>query len=248
MRISLMNRKRCWITTLFVFVVSIGFSQIQPFDSAKRFSFGFSFSPDYTYRTLKSDIDDMGFIDLRNETESARFGFTTGLTVKYRLSERLVLESGLQYADRGDKMELGKTYYFGEDGAEPIVSDNSKVVNHYYFLGIPLKANLFLVNKRTKVFLSTGISTDFFSGSKTKQTYTVDGIDEVTSYSEEGVDFNTVNFVGLAGLGIDYRINEKLEIRFEPIVRYSFSSLTTYSDVKTYLYSAGINLAVYFQK
>lgn len=215
----------------------------------KRFSFGLSFSPDYTYRTLKSNVDDVGFIDIRNEMESARFGFTTGLSVKYQLSKRWVLESGLQYADRGDKMETDDAdYVFPDNGEDPFVPDKTKTVNHYYFLGIPLKANFYLLNKRTKVFLSTGISTDFFSGSKTKQIYTIDGKDEVSSYSEEGVDFTSVNFVGLAGLGIDYRINEKLELRVEPIVRYSFSSLTTYSDLETYLYSAGINFAIYFQK
>ncbi len=244
-----MDTRRYFLTIAFLCLVSIGFSQTQRFNSAKRFSFGFSFSPDYTFRTLKSDVDDIGFIDMRNEMESARFGFTTGLTVKYRLSERWILESGLQYADRGDKMETEDAdYVFPENGDDPFVPDKTKTINHYYFLGIPLKANFYVVNKRTKVFLSAGISTDFFSGSKTKQIYTYNGKDEVSTFSEEGVDFNTVNFVGLAGLGVDYRINEKLELRFEPIVRYSFSSLTTYSDLKTYLYSAGINFAIYFQK
>jgi len=70
------------ITKLFFTVVLIsisfsGFTQSYKYLSKKRFSVGVSFSPDYTYRTLKSNVDNNGFIDMRNETETARFGFTT---------------------------------------------------------------------------------------------------------------------------------------------------------------------------
>lgn len=237
------------LISLFLFLSNLGFSQSYQSDFSKRFSFGVSFSPDYTYRTLKSNVDELDFIDIRNESESARFGFTTGLSVKYLLSERWVLESGLQYADRGDKMETEDTgYVFPEDGSDPVIPDKTESINHYYFLGVPLKVNFYLLNKRCNVFLSGGVSTDFFSGSNTKQIHTIDGEKQISSYSEEGVDFNTINFVGLAGFGIDYRINEKLELRFEPMLRYSFSSLTSYSDLHTYLYSYGLNFAIYFQK
>lgn len=237
------------LASLFLFVSIIGFSQSYKSDLAKRFSFGISFSPDYTYRALKSDVDEFGFIDMRNERESARFGYTTGLCIRYSLSERWGLESGLLYADRGDKMETTDTdYVFPEDGSDPVIPDKTKTISHYYFLGVPLKANFYVLNKRTKVFLSAGVSTDFFSGSKTKRINTFNGKEEQSSYSEEGVDFSTVNFVGLAGLGVDFQVNEKVDLRFEPIFRYSFSSLTTYTDLQTHLYSIGINFAVYFQK
>lgn len=237
---------------IIIFLIAMSVSAVAQNNSTnqqKSFVFGFSFSPDYTYRTLKTDIDDMGFIDMRDELESARFGFTTGLSVKYILNHRWVLESGLQYADRGDKIETEDTdYIFPEDGSDPFVPEKSKSINHYYYLGVPLKANFYLVNKNVKVFLSAGLSFDFFSGSKVKQVYTYEGETIKSSYSEENVDFNGINYVGLAGFGVEYAINNKLELRLEPIVRYSFSSLTTYTDIKTYLYSAGINFAVYFRK
>ncbi len=242
----IMSAPKLFFTVLFICVALGGFSQTYRSDFSKRFSFGLSFSPDYTYRMLSADVDDGGLIDMRNETESARFGYTTGLTVKYLLSERWVLESGLQYADRGDKMESDEPGYIFPDDSDPFIPDESKSLYHYNFLGIPLKANFYLLNGRTKLFLSAGVSADFFSGSKTKQIHTYDGREIVNSFSEEGVDFNSMNVMGLAGFGVDYELNRKLELRFEPIVRYSFSSLTTYTDLHTYLYAVGVNFAVYF--
>ena len=218
-------------------------------NSKNRFSFGFNFSPDYTYRTLRSEVDGGDeFIKMRNDMEAARFGFTTGLVVKYQLNKFLAFESGLQYADRGDKTESDDPGYVFPDEGDPFIPDESKTVYHYYFLGVPLKANFYVLNKRTKVFLSAGVSADFFSGSKTKQIYYYNGEKEANSFSEENVDFNNINLMGLAGLGLEYKLNKKLELRLEPIARYSFSSLTTYSDIKTHLYSIGANFTVFIHK
>lgn len=231
-----------------ILLISLGKAQAERYNSKKKFSFGFSFSPDYTYRTLKSNIDEIDFIDMRNETESARFGFTGGLTIKYQISKRLALETGLLYADRGDKMETDDADYVFPDEGDPYIPDKIKTVYHYYFLGVPIKGNIYLLDKRTRVFLSGGVSFDFFSGSKTKQIAYYNGKKDVKSFSEEGVDFNNINLMGLAGFGIEYRLSKNYELRFEPIVRYSFSSLTSYSDIQTHLYSVGANIVIYFQK
>ena len=61
---------RIVIIVLLVFSCHYSWSQMNSERQKKRLSFGFSFSPDYTYRNLKSDVDDMGFIDMRNEMES----------------------------------------------------------------------------------------------------------------------------------------------------------------------------------
>lgn len=92
------------LTTLtFVFLSIVAIGQPKEIDSTKRFSIGINFSPDYSYRKLYLANDEYGFVKHRNEKESPRFGFTTGLTVCYRLNSRFALESGLQFSDKGDK-------------------------------------------------------------------------------------------------------------------------------------------------
>ena len=67
---------------------------------------GFSFSPDYNYRTLKQNGGSPSaglVIKSRNDIEIAKFGYTTGLNVCINLSNTLWLETGIQYSNKGYK-------------------------------------------------------------------------------------------------------------------------------------------------
>src|SRR5687767_6629727 len=91
-------RKILW---LFGFTISsVAFGQSS--DSPSKLSFGFSVSPDYSFRVpfdYGNEIQDLvndGF----HEIEIPQPGLTTGLNVVYGLTPRVELQTGLFYSYR----------------------------------------------------------------------------------------------------------------------------------------------------
>lgn len=216
----------------------------------RKFSIGINFSPDYSYRRLYLEDDEFGFVEHRNETESPRFGFTTGLTASYHLNSRFALESGLQFSDKGDKYEASKEDFYYGDGFyiedDPAIPDNWKTISHYYYLGIPLKLNYYVLQKGVKLFFSAGFSTDFYVGNQLKTTWEFSDRTERDTNKMETEDFNKVNITGLAGFGIEADISKRVRFRFEPIFRYSFTPIID-ATMKGYLYSIGANVALFYR-
>ncbi len=213
----------------------------------KKFSFGLNFSPDNTYRRLHSDYDN--FVEFGNKTESARFGFTTGMVSCYQLSFRFALESGLQFSDKGFKYEATKQDFYYGDGIyveeDPAMPDKWKTIYHHYYLGIPLKLNYYVLQKGVKLFLSAGFSTDFYVGNQSKTTWEFSDRTETETYQMKDKGFNMVNFTGLAGFGIETDISKRVHFRFEPIFRYSFTPVAD-GLMKDYLYSVGANFTLFY--
>ena len=72
------------------------------------------------------------------------------------------------------------------------------------------------------------------------------GITKVTTskHVEKGISKVNISFIG--GFGLDYDLLEKFQIRFEPIFRHSIISITD-NDLKDYLWSAGLNVGLYYK-
>lgn len=231
---------------LFVIFYLPGFAQIENRNSNRKFSIGINFSPDYTYRRLYSSSDDYGMIPMQNDIEFARFGFTTGLVSCYQLNNRFALESGIQFADKGEKYEMSNGWVT-PDGTppenDPFIPETFRTKYHYYYLGIPVKFNYYVLQKGFKLFISAGASTDFYVAGKEKSVYEFKDKTEKRTVTI-GEDFNKVNFTGLAGFGVDTNISNRLQFRFEPILRYSFTPLVD-AFIKDYLFSIGANFSIF---
>ena len=224
-------------------------AQNQKDRSDNKFSFGLSFSPDYTYRHLSMKNDEYNFVDLRNETDDPRFGFTTGLVTKYKLRERLALESGIQFSDRGERIQKDYNDWTTPDenviiDPDPGFPDKFKSSYHYYYLGVPVKLNYYFMNGKTKMYASAGVAADYFVVGKNKVVIEFDNntIKETNNIDE---NFNKVNIIGLVGVGIETNVSQRLTFRVEPTFRYSFTPVVD-GDLKGYYYSAGINLVVLY--
>lgn len=246
-------------TSILIFWGFISLAQNEENSKQSRFSFGVSFSPDYTYRNFRTGDEKLdNIVGDMDDIESPRFGFTTGLACKYQFSRRFALESGILFSDKGDKVEMSNEYWISPDdlidpgftGPDPAIPNELKMKYHHYYIGIPLKVNYFLVDKKLKVFLSGGFSTDFYINTTVKSVYTLEGEEHKDTSHPEDDDFKKVNFVGLAGVGIEYPISSNFSLRFEPIYRYSFTQMVEEGaiDLDTHLYSIGVNFAIYFQK
>ena len=89
--------------TLLTLIAFNAFSQTPEIKSPGKIALGFTFSPDYSYRALNSDPDIKWVADSRDDREIPKFGFTTGARVLFTLGNKVSLESGLLFADKGEK-------------------------------------------------------------------------------------------------------------------------------------------------
>jgi len=215
----------------------------------KKFYFGLTFSPDYCYRTLKSDNSksSMFITDYRDTTEIPKIGFTTGLNLIMEISKRIAIETGLLFSDKGEKTKAISKKWISNSG-QSLTSLPSKVTANfkYYYLDIPIKVNYYLKTEKLKLYVTAGISPNIFLVERSILIYEYnDGrISRNTTFGNNG--FSRVNLAFIAGLGCSYDVTQKIFLKIEPTFRHSITSINN-TPIKGYLYSAGLNTGLYFK-
>lgn len=199
---------------------------------------------------MYSDVDEYGFVEILNKFESPRFGFTSGIVSRYQFSSRFALESGLQFSDKGykygfSKYDLEFNNGFPEED-DPAMPEKITISNHYYYLGIPVRLNYYVLLNEVKLFISAGVSNDFFVKGKSKTKFEFPERNEIHTNQMGNEDFNKVKFTGLIGFGAEKEISNRLQFCFEPIFRYSFAPVID-ASMKGYLYSFGANFIILYQ-
>ena len=221
------------------------FGQSADSSQIKRFAFGLNYSPDYSYRILVPEPQVKLIADLRDSTETPKYGFTTGLNLLFRINKRFTLETGFQYSNKGE-MNDGNIVLIDDIDATkpPLNAPRITAIYSYNYLDIPFKANYYLINKKFKLFLSGGISNNLFISSENKFLFKYpDG--NTTTTTGEGPKLLPINFTLLAGFGLEHQLNKRFSLRLEPIYRRSITSIND-APIRGYLYSAGMNFGFYF--
>ncbi len=228
------------ITFAFFILLSTNAQDIQ-LENNKKLALGLVFSPNYSFRTLSTtDEAFQDFTSYRDETETSKIGYTSGLSFLISASKRITIETGILYSNKGEKTtNLGLIF----QGPEPLAPISVKRVYNYYYAEIPAKINYKLTTGKASLFVSVGGSTNIFLQQTTKSiiTYTDGSTQKNTS---EGNDLSRIQFSGLASLGIDYAFNDGLKMRIEPIYRRALIPIID-APIKQYTYSIGCNFGVY---
>lgn len=210
-----------------------------------RLSVGINFSPDYSFRTLKND-DGSSSADLviknRNDVETAKFGFTTGLNARIDFSKQFGFETGIQYSGKGYKTKNQDLLYLPPN---PFLPVKARTVYSYHYIGIPLKARFTLGEGKARFISGIGFMTNFLLKARQATTFEyADGRKDKRSQASTS-DFKAVDISSMLSLGIDYKINEKLNLVAEPVFRYGVLK-TADNPVKEYLWNAGLNIVLYY--
>jgi opacity protein-like surface antigen len=206
-----------------------------------KFEIGISFSPDYTYRKLKSDAQSKDIADIRDTMETAKFGYTAGLNLAYHINKRFVIETGLLFSDKGEKTK--KVSFTNVPSGQLPIYYTYKY--HYLYLDVPLKVDYYILTGKFKFYATAGVSGNIFLTQKTTLIQGHDNGDSESTVSTNSSGFNRINFAVLAGIGLDYPISNKLKLQIEPVYRLSVTSIVD-APIKSYLYSAGVNFGLYF--
>jgi hypothetical protein len=227
------------ISILLLFLVFIAKSQSQDSLGHGKLDVGYTFSPDYSYRTLKSNASNEWIKDTYDTLEVSKYGYTTGLNIVLHINKKLSLNSGLLFSDKGERT---KKY--------PIQPINN-YVNHFYYLDIPLKVNYNLGHKKyyyskakkTKLFLSGGLSANIYLTSRTV-TETDNGSEKKSIATRPNL--SRLNLSAIAGLGITCPLTNRWYFQLEANYRRSIISIAN-SSLKKYFYSYGLNLGLFYR-
>lgn len=217
---------------IFIFFLH-GYAFAQPVDSShfSKFDIGFSFSPDYSYRTLKTSGSDAWMKEFYDTLEVSRFGYTGGVNVAYHLNEKLLLSSGILFSDKGERT---KKY------AIPPVNN---YYNHYYYLDIPVKATYYVLVKKIKLFLTGGFTANIFLMGKSAVASGNSGETKTVGLSSS---ISRIGLSFLGGFGIDCPATDRWYFKLEPLYRRSIMP-TANAPVKKYFYSFGFNIGLYYR-
>lgn len=210
----------------------------------KKVQIGINISLDNTFRKLKnnggsSTVDDI--IKIRNENETYKTGYTTGLNVCFNIKNNVGLETGIQLSNKGYQTKK-EDLNFGQ--ANPKEPNNIRFIYNYHYIDIPVKANFTIGKRKVRFHTSFGITTNIFI-KETQKTVLVysDHTDKKTT--QTNFNYNKVNITPTISVGIDYKINSRMNLRVEPTFRYGILKITN-DPLTEYLYSGGLNISYYF--
>jgi hypothetical protein len=235
-----------YLTFLFAFSFLGLFAQEIPTKKRNRFQFGVNFSPDACFRTLKntdgSSTSDF-VIDMRNDTETIKFGYTTGVNFQYNLNRFLGLSLGVHYANKGyqnKKIDVVPP----TPQPDPALPKQFKFIQNFHTLDLPLKLNFTLGKNKFRFTTGIGAAANFLLYES--QTSVIYYSDRTTRNSESsGNNYKKLNFSPFLSVGIDYQINESMNVRMEPTVRYGVNHIID-APVTGYLFNAGVNVGYYY--
>ena len=212
---------------------------------------GASFSPEYSYRTLKSTgkvnsfgMTDDDFVDLLNDREIGKFGFTTGISAIYNFSELFGIETGVQYSVKGYQTKWIEPNLLVEPN-DPTVPDKWNFIYRYEYIDIPLKANFTFGKNRLRYIATAGITANFLIDAK--EIFVGEYGDKTKKQKNFGTSYcNNFNISPIIGAGIEYKITDKINIRAIPNFKYGLIKIYDDPYKSEHLWSAGIDIGIFY--
>jgi len=227
---------------LLTFLPLISFCQNYDAPNANKIAIGLTYSPDYCYRTIKTDTSLQCLANLRNNDEIPKYGYTTGLNLALNFNKRFALELGLLFSDKGEKT---KKYNLIGNQPDPDLPTKITFISHLLYLDIPIKVNYFILTRRTKLFVLAGVSPSVFLTQKTTSIAEYSDGSTKTNTSSGASGFSKINLTFIAGFGVSYDLTKTITLKIEPTYRRSITPISN-ALVKEYLYSMGLNTGFFF--
>ncbi|HSI90925.1 MAG TPA: outer membrane beta-barrel protein [Adhaeribacter sp.] len=225
------------LITFLLFSVPETFAQTAKSGVADKLWVGFTFSPDHGFRQYASQ----GRLGERTK-ELPALGFTTGLNALYQVNNRFALETGILLSNKAASYEIENP------DVNALVAGTVYKTNSW-FLDVPLKGNLYLINGDFQVYLTAGAAASFFlSEERTSNMFyrisQEDSVARVEVKSETG-SFGTpaLNLSTFVGAGLAFNLSDNLAFRAEPIYRRT-NLFGPSSGSRSYLGAYGLNLGL----
>lgn len=212
----------------------------------KKFHFGVSFNPNYSYRYYYSDIS---FLKTRfDSTDVPILSFSAGFFAERRISNKSKVHIGFNVINTGfsrKKIALNSWGSNGGSNSSNLSSDYFKTSSVFYYFELPIDFCYF-IDKKKRFAIHSGISSSInFLNKTTISTYYADGKRETKSYEDKVTPYN--KFVANAHLGISYEIpiSSKFVLEIQPRFHYFITPLVkNTNNTNANLYNGGLQVSL----
>ncbi len=178
------------------------------------------------------------------QSKASGSAYSVGVSIGTQLSKRWVLQGGVNYLTQSSDYTANNVVVMGSNfdapKAESLNAFNSQLAdastktrvaqtypynvnNSVRFVSVPLQAGYLVVNKKFGLQVNAGVSTDLFL----QNTITPDGggLSKTTQGRGDDSPYRSLNFSGLMGTELSYKLGYRYRVSVNPGLRYPFSSV-----------------------
>jgi len=178
-----------------------------------RFLFGLNFTPEYSYRFLKgTDPEGITIANERNNIESSKFSYSFGANFGYYISRRILIGTGIQYLNIGEKITDKNDLYNGH--------------NNYNFIGTSFQLGYILMDNTFGLIINSGISTYVLLSANNHIENPTNNNNSYTSSIDDNSDnYSKLSLAYSGSLGFSYKTSKRLSFYTGPTFKYFLTSI-----------------------
>lgn len=202
------------------------------------------------------------------QSKASGLAYSVGVSMGTQISDRWVLQGGVNYMTQSSDYTANSVVVLNNDFASPKAesmntlsprlekSADAKVAqtfpynvnNQVRFVSVPLQAGYLLVNKKVGFQVNAGVSTDFFI----ENSINPDGGGVASTTVGRGAEspYRSLNFSGLMGTEVSYKVGNHYRLSLNPGLRYPFSSIykeSTGVDANPVTFDIGLRFRYIFE-
>jgi hypothetical protein len=178
------------------------------------------------------------------QSSASGVAYSVGVSMGGRIADRWVLQGGVNYLTQSSDYTANNVVVLDNNfqapkavslnAFSPLAADASSqarvaqtfpynVNNNVRFVSVPLQAGYLVVDKKFGLQLNGGVSTDLFL----QNTITPDGGGVAQTTQGRGGDspYRSLNFSGLVGTELSYKLGYRYRVSLNPGLRYPFNSV-----------------------